>query len=62
MVNYFDPVYDGSISWYQEKFQQVKVASEQSKDPNILVTWNALETESHHKDPLKWTKGENYNM
>ena len=40
---------------------QKTVANKHSEDPNVLVTRDALVTESHHEEPLKWSKGEQYN-
>ena len=37
------------------------MANKHSEDPNVLVTRHALETESHHEEPLKGSKGEKYN-
>ena len=47
----------------KEIFQPLEksVANKHSKDPNVLVTRDALVTESHHEEPLKGSKGEKYN-
>ena len=52
------------VKQVKEIFQLVEniVANKHSEDPNVLVTRDALVTESHHEEPLKGSKCEKHNM